>query len=365
MPKLTEEQIQQARSVDLLDYLQTYEPNNVRLSKGRTNEHYMVEHDSLKMSNGKWFRHSTQQGGYSALDFLIKVRGTPFVDAVLALTGGYSLSTYKSTENNRSQLSVKKPMPQQQPKPHQQPHQARQPPPRKQKQQQPKKPFILPKPNRNNDRVLAYLRGRGIERDAIYRCIKSGILYESNKHTCVFIGKDESGKARFACERGITDDMKKDVSGSSKKYGFCLPPKTVQSEPSNHSGKTQSDSILAVFESPIDVLAHASIHEMGQTGWDGHRLSLGGVSSAALNDFLERNPQIKSIQLCLDNDRAGKDATKRIITELLSDKRYSQMKIIVAPPPIGKDYADTVMAIKQNAIGLTDINRQKQAVFHA
>jgi len=29
MPKLTEEQIRQARDVDLLDYLQTYEPENV------------------------------------------------------------------------------------------------------------------------------------------------------------------------------------------------------------------------------------------------------------------------------------------------------------------------------------------------
>jgi hypothetical protein len=46
MPKLTEEQIRQARSVDLLDYLRTYEPANVRKSKGSHNEHYMVEHDS-------------------------------------------------------------------------------------------------------------------------------------------------------------------------------------------------------------------------------------------------------------------------------------------------------------------------------
>jgi hypothetical protein len=54
----------------------------------------MVEHDSLKMSNGKWFRHSTQQGGYSALDFLIKVRGVHFVDAVQSLTGGNTILAY-------------------------------------------------------------------------------------------------------------------------------------------------------------------------------------------------------------------------------------------------------------------------------
>ena len=71
------------------------------------------------------------------------------------------------------------------------------------------------------------------------------------------------------------------------------------------------------------------------------------ISSLALISFLERNPNITNIQLCLDNDKAGKEATSRIIKELLSDKRFSHMKITVAPPPIGKDYADTLKAIQQ------------------
>ena len=58
MPPLSDEQILRARDIDLLSYLQTHEPSNVR--KNRSGEYYMVEHDSLKMSNGKWFRHSTQ-----------------------------------------------------------------------------------------------------------------------------------------------------------------------------------------------------------------------------------------------------------------------------------------------------------------
>ena len=109
-------------------------------------------------------------------------------------------------------------------------------------------------------------------------------------------------------------------------------------------------------------MAHASIHEMGQTGWDGHRLSLGGVSSVALYGFLERNPQITSIQLCLDNDKAGHEATNRIIRELLSDKRYGNIKIEIAPPPIGKDYADTAKAI-QNSITKSTIDRPKEAAI--
>jgi hypothetical protein len=328
MPKLSEEQILQARSVDILDYLKAYEPSNVRKSKGSNSEYYMVEHDSLKISNGMWFRHSTQQGGASALDFLVKVRGVHFVDAVLSLTGGYPSIDYNLMPKAPAPVSLKHP--------------------------NPPKPFTLPKHNNNNDRAVAYLRGRGIERDVIYRCIEAGILYESDKHRCVFVGKDENGISRFACERGVDDDLKKDVSGSNKRYSFSLPP---------YNPKGHGAFAVALFESPTDSLAHASIHDIGKTGWDGHRLSLGGVSSAALYGFLERNPQITSVWLCLDNDSAGHDATNRIIKELMSDKRYQHIKITIASPPIGKDYADTVLAIKQNSISKSSIDRPKEAAF--
>jgi hypothetical protein len=335
MPRLSDEQILRARSIDLLTYLQTYEPGNIR--KNRSGEYYMTEHDSLKMSNGKWFRHSTQQGGHSALDFLVKVRGMSFVDAVHALTGSYGFVDYKDNGADKARQPLQHSNQQSSAK-------ARQPP----------KPLILPKPNRNNDRVVAYLRGRGIGKKIINRCIQEGLLYENDKHRCVFVGNDEYGVARFACERSITDGLKKDVSGSSKRYSFTMPP----NEPDGNCNQ-----VLALFESPIDCLAHATIHNIGQTGWDGHRLSLGGVSSAALHGFLEWNPQINSVLLCLDNDKAGHDATNRIINELLSDKRYSQTKITVAPAPVGKDYADTVMSMRQNNMKKSAINRPVEAAF--
>ena len=327
MPKLTEEQILQARSIDLLDYLQTYEPSSVRKGKGRADEYYMVEHDSLKMSNGKWYRHSQGVGGHSALDFLIKIRGYHFVDAVLSLTEG----RYFSQHHEKTEAKANSP-------------------PKALSKASPKA-LILPKPNKNNDRTFAYLRGRGISKTAINRCINMGLLYESEKHRCVFVGKD-GDKPKFACERGTTDDWKKDVLGSDKRFSFSLPPENLN-----------NSSTLAVFESPADSLAHFSIHEMGQTGWDGHRLSLGGSSSIALNSFLERNPGITNIQLCLDSDKAGKEATNRIIRELLNDKRFSDKRITAVPPPIGKDYADTAKAIQQLNMKEHKINRSHEAVF--
>ena len=137
---------------------------------------------------------------------------------------------------------------------------------------------------------------------------------------------------------GTEDSVKRDIAGSNKDFSFYLPPDNPGSQ------------TLIVTESPIDALAHASIHKIGQTGFDGYRLSLGGVSSKALIGFLERHHNITNIQLCLDADKSGKTATDRIIQELLNDKRFSHIKITVASPPAGKDYADTLLAIQKQYI---------------
>ena len=87
MPGISDEQIQQARDVDLISYLRSYEPQSFR--KCGADEYCMKEHDSLKIStNGKWNWFSRGFGGYGALDFLIKVRGYEFAEAVNRLTDG-------------------------------------------------------------------------------------------------------------------------------------------------------------------------------------------------------------------------------------------------------------------------------------
>ena len=77
--------IEQARQIDLLSYLQRYEPSNLKRVAG--NVYCTREHDSLKISNGKWYWWSRDFGGYSALDYLMKVRELGFVEAVQTLTG--------------------------------------------------------------------------------------------------------------------------------------------------------------------------------------------------------------------------------------------------------------------------------------
>lgn len=71
MPYIPPEVVEKAREMDLLTYLKSYEPQELVHFGGNT--YCTREHDSLKISNGKWCWFSRGIGGYSALDYLIKV----------------------------------------------------------------------------------------------------------------------------------------------------------------------------------------------------------------------------------------------------------------------------------------------------
>lgn len=70
---VSKEQIAAAREMDLLTYLQYFEPEELIHFSGNT--YTTRSHNSLKISNGKWCWWSQGIGGRSALDYLIKVRG--------------------------------------------------------------------------------------------------------------------------------------------------------------------------------------------------------------------------------------------------------------------------------------------------
>ena len=98
MPFIPPETIERARQMDLLTYLQTFEPDELVHIGGN---HYCTrEHDSLKISNGKWYWFSRGFGGYNALDYLVKVKDVPFVEAVERISGvaAYTPPTTARTE---------------------------------------------------------------------------------------------------------------------------------------------------------------------------------------------------------------------------------------------------------------------------
>ena len=203
--------IEQARQMDLLTYLQHYEPSNLRRVAG--NVYCTREHDSLKISNGKWYWWSRGFGGVSALDYLIKVKEYSFVEAVQTLTGEASNWI---------------------------------PPPPAQKKEEPKE-LLLPKRFKNCDRVVQYLFGRGIDYQLIQDCVADCTIFESAEyHNAVFVGKDESGTPKYAaCRSTLGSTFKQDASGSDKRYSFRLLAK----EPTD---------TVHLFEAAIDLLSYAT-----------------------------------------------------------------------------------------------------------
>ena len=230
MPFYTNEEIEKAREMDLLTYLRNYEP--FELVKVHGNTYCTREHDSLKISNGKWMWWSKGIGGASALDYLIKVKGESFTDAVGKILG---------KEGNSPPIFSPKP------------------------KELSSKRLLLPDKNESTDTITEYLTKRGIDKEIIEDCIKEGILYESLPyHNCIFVGFDEAGVERFASFRGTGEEkLMGDAAGSDKKYSFRL----------NRPG-----SILHVFESPIDLLSYLTLRKKKNA--DSHEepmLSLGGI----------------------------------------------------------------------------------------
>ncbi len=282
MGYVTKDQIQRARQVDILDYLLSYESGNIRRVG---NGYRLKDHDSLAVTEGKWYWHSRGFGGKTALDYLTDVRGYGLVDAVCLLIGERPVERDRMNDTPRTYKKA----PVQNITPN-----AKPPPERV--------PFSAPLRNRDNRRVIAYLQSRGIDRDLIVSCINQGSLYESMPyHNAVFTGRDERGKTRFAAMRGTVSNFKCDADGSDKRYGFVIPPKNPATQ------------TVACFEAPIDCLSHQSLCKQGFIPpFDGWRLSLGGTSILALEHFLETHSEITHCLICTDKDEAGEKTAARI-----------------------------------------------------
>ena len=85
MAYFNKEQIEKAREIDLITYLQNNNPDElVYDSRGA---YHTKTHDSLKISNGLWYWFSRGIGGKSALDYLIIVEDKSFTEAVSLILG--------------------------------------------------------------------------------------------------------------------------------------------------------------------------------------------------------------------------------------------------------------------------------------
>jgi hypothetical protein len=280
-------------------------------------EYKTKTHDSLRISNGKWNWHSRGKGGYSALDYLMTVKGMSFKQAA---------NTVKDMRPTVATASITLP-------PKVERHQT----------------VSLPPKAAGNKAAIFYLKCRGIDTHITRECIERGLIYETlnyGKPCVVFVGKDSEGIARYAMIRSCTSNWKGEALGSKKRYSFRL------------DASNQNDAVH-IFESAIDALSYATLLKVSRQDWQGENLlSLGGINVSAdhktnaeniplpLEEYLTHNPNTKTIFLHLDNDRQGKAAA-----EALAKTLGETHEVFIALPPEGKDV---------NEYLLNQLRQQKQ-----
>ena len=276
----TQAQIDKANAVDLEKFLRAQGETLVRSGK----EYRWKAHDSLTVCGNKWFRHSQSKGGLP-VDFVMEFYGKSFPEAVQMLTG----------EPGEAQPEA---------------------------DPAPSPAFRLPLRNVTNANILNYLtQERKLSPSLVNFFIAAGDIYEdAAHHNVVFVGRDADGHPRYASSRGINEKFRQDAAGAEKAFGFA------------HRG---IDKQLLVFEAPIDLL---SFIELFPKNWQQHNyLSLGGVSGKALRQFLSERPDVERVFLCLDADKAGEDACKRLAALLPDTVSVTRIQ------PCMKDWNDVLV----------------------
>ena len=276
----TQAQIDRANAANLEDFLRAQGETLVRSGK----EYRWKTHDSLTVCGNKWFRHSQSKGGLP-VDFVMEFYGKSFPEAVQMLTG----------EPGEVQPEA---------------------------DPAPSPAFRLPLRNVTNANILNYLtQERKLSPSLVNFFIVAGDIYEdAAHHNVVFVGRDADGHPRYASSRGIREKFRQDAAGAEKAFGFA------------HRG---TDKQLLVFEAPIDLL---SFIELFPKNWQQHNyLSLGGVSGKALRQFLSERPDVERVFLCLDADKAGEDACKRLAALLPDTVSVTRIQ------PCMKDWNDVLV----------------------
>ena len=290
--------INKAKEIDLLTYFMNNNPTE--LVKKGIGTYSLKTHDSVIISNGLWHRFSTNEGGKTALDYLIKVEKMTLPEAVESIL-------------NREIVEYKVPK----------------------EEFKENKTIVVPTKASTNKQVIEYLKNRGIDEEIIQYCIDKRLIYQEDKtNNVVFIGYDDYGNIKYAgCRSTNNTRIMRDAKGSSKEYSFRL------------FGNKNSDT-LHIFESSIDLLSYATILKLKDYNYKEYNLlALSGVYQQsnnmeqvkvpiAIQSYLNKNKNIKNIVLHLDNDMAGRKATESIKMAL---NKYNVYDI---PAPYGKDIND-------------------------
>ena len=275
-----EQLIQKARQADLVEYLRS---KGVNLKRKGVGSYCLAEHDSLVITGFKWNWFSKGMSG-NALDYLVKVEGMAFKDAVEALTGKTLQSSGTSSGKHKQ--------------------------------------------------ILAYLcKTRGLDYKRITQLIQRGYLDTDERNNCVFNiyeygSRLNGGKGKLiGAELHGSNPRRsfKGFSGGLHGVGYHL----------NWKCKSASVDRLYAFESAIDLLSFLTLVEAGEIKADIENsvlLSLGGVKPEVLYTCLTAYTVREQVFLCVDNDLAGENFLNRF----RGIEGYTELR----PKSIYKDWND-------------------------
>lgn len=290
MALYTQEQIEQANSIDLEEYLLRRGEKLKRV--GRESRFYYRdsggEHDSVSVCGNRWYDHKNQTGGYP-VKFLQEFYGLGFREAVRELLDGeIPVSTQKQAEASCGESCKRT-------------------------------DFALPEKAGNMKRLFAYLlKTRFLSRDVVKAFVDAGLLYQEGRYNnIVFVGTDAEGNPKSASLKSSasgTKGFRMTASGSDPDYGFCW-----------RGGGEK----LFVFEAAVDLLSFITLYP---TDWEEQNyIALDGLSPKAMLRFLQEQENVSEIYLCLDSDPAGIEACDKC-RDLLLEQGYAEAQVWLFSP---------------------------------
>lgn len=335
--RYTQAEYQAAAGVNLLEYLQAKGYPLQRSGK----EWELKDHDSFKISaDGKsWYWHSKDVGRQSPILAIKELEGLNTIQAIKALA---KFANGNSLERETSAVAPVTSSGKEQ-KPTARTNQTA----KTDRQNNQAKEFLLPEKNENNDRALAYLKQeRGLDEEIVSLFMELGMIYESKPyHNVVFIGEDQNRVARYATQRGTYHpangkSFRGDVTGSQKEFPFLVEG---------------NEGILAIYESPIDALSDATLAKLEGRNWQNKvYLSLAGMSTKGMEQYLKNHPNVHEIEIHLDNDVNGKDANGK-------PSNHGQIKAVQLKEQYEKEgYKVAVITPKNKDVNLDLLERRKE-----
>ncbi len=310
--RFTDEEIAKADRVDLVRLAEQY---GFQTEKGGRNAIHLKNSGGLYIfpNENRFYHHTAddkhKRGG--AISFVIHIENIPFGEAVAKLLG----DEYITYHTDRKAYTP-----------------------------EPRKPMELPEKARNFDRAYWYLvKVRGIAPDIVSAFMNAKAIFQTAKYgNAAFVGYDRDGTPKYCSMRATYENSsyKRDADNSDKSYPFF------------YEGKSD---LVIVSEAPIDLLSHATLTGMlSNSDWrQDHRVSMGCLSTAALDRYLEWHPEITKIVFAFDNDYLARNQKD----ELANWGQLSADKAIAAYTERGYQCARHVPHLKDFNQDLTEIRK--------